>query len=139
MTLRSQLRLRLRHRLTAFAAHTGTDARNLAKVLRNNTVGGLLMLAAAIAAVLWANLAPVGYEEVSHTYLGPLSVAHWTSDGLLTIFFFVAGLELKRELTEGSLRRPLDALVPIVAAITGMVTPALLYLIVNVTLPNGDT
>ncbi|MCQ8209684.1 Na+/H+ antiporter NhaA, partial [Cutibacterium acnes subsp. acnes] len=61
--------------------------------------------------------------------------AHWASDGVLTIFFFVAGIELKRELVNGELRNPAAAALPIVAAICGMVVPALFYVAVNV--PSG--
>ncbi len=116
---------------------TGPDALHLADILRNETVGGVMMLIAAVCALLWANLAPASYDTVLHTHIGPLSVGHWASDGLLTIFFFVAGLELKRELTEGSLARPKDALVPIVAAICGMAVPAGIYVLVN-TLGDGS-
>lgn len=116
---------------------TGPDALHLADILRNETVGGVMMLIAAVCALLWANLAPASYNTVLHTHIGPLSVGHWASDGLLTIFFFVAGLELKRELTEGSLARPKDALVPIVAAICGMAVPAGIYVLVN-TLGDGS-
>ncbi len=59
-----------------------------------------------------------------HLPLGPLDLEHWAADGLLAIFFFVAGLELKRELTVGALGEPAEALVPIVAALCGMVVPA---------------
>lgn len=106
-------------------------------VLRQETVGGALMLTAAVIAVLWANLGPASYQSVLHLPLGPLDLAHWGADGLLAIFFFVAGLELKRELTVGALSKPAEALVPIVAALCGMVVPALLYTAINVTLPDG--
>jgi len=66
-----------------------------------------------------------------HLRLGPLDLAHWTADGLLAIFFFVAGLELKRELTVGTLARPAQALVPVVAAVCGMAVPALVCLVIN--------
>lgn len=114
-----------------FAPRTGPDALHLGDILRNETTGGFLMLAATVAALLWANLDPSSYQQLSHWQLGPLSVAHWASDGLLTIFFFIAGLELKRELVEGSLSRPADAMVPIVAAVAGMAVPAGIYLLVN--------
>ncbi|MGJ6979794.1 Na+/H+ antiporter NhaA [Aestuariimicrobium soli] len=123
---------RPRLRRIAFGGPTsGPDSLHVADVLRSETVGGFLMVAAAIVALLWANLASSSYQRVSHLELGPLSLAHWASDGLLTIFFFVAGLELKREFVEGSLSRPAQALVPIVAAVCGMVVPATIYLVVN--------
>ena len=95
------------------------------------------MLVAAVAAVLWANLGHDSYEAVRSFPLGPLDLEHWAADGLLTIFFFVAGLELKREFTVGSLSRPQEALLPIVAALCGMVVPASIYLAVNLLAPGG--
>jgi NhaA family Na+:H+ antiporter len=101
-------------------------------LLRQETVGGAVVLAAAAVAVLWANtpLSPA-YESLRELHLGPLTVEEWAADGALTLFFYLAGLELKREFVVGSLRRPLDALVPIVAAVAGVATPALVYLVVN--------
>ena len=95
------------------------------------------MLVAAVVAVVWANLGQDSYEAVRDFVLGPMNLEHWAADGLLTIFFFVAGLELKRELTVGSLSRPAEALVPIVAAISGMLVPALIFLAVNLLAPGG--
>ncbi len=106
-------------------------------VLRQETVGGALMLTAAVVAVVWANLGPDSYQRLLHLPLGPLDLAHWAADGLLAIFFFVAGLELKRELTVGALSKPAEALVPIVAALCGMVVPALIYAGINLALPDG--
>ncbi|OYO24160.1 Na+/H+ antiporter NhaA [Enemella dayhoffiae] len=118
-------------RLFTFGALGADDLRVLPELLRGETVGGALMLAATVAALLWANLGPESYEGLRHTYLGPLNLQHWAADGLLTVFFFVAGLELKREFVSGSLSRPRDALVPVVAAIAGMVVPAGIYLVTN--------
>ena len=67
----------------------------------------------------------------AHWDIGPLDVEHWAADGALAIFFFVAGLELKRELLVGSLRRPADAAVPVVAACCGVAVPALIFVVVN--------
>ncbi|WP_446038855.1 Na+/H+ antiporter NhaA [Streptomyces sp. SID1121] len=111
----------------------------VADALRTETVGGLLLLAAAVAALIWANT-PVSasYTTVRDFHLGPsalglhLSVQHWAADGLLAVFFFVAGVELKRELVAGELRDPRAAALPVVAALCGMATPALVYLVVNV-------
>ncbi|MFJ3231640.1 Na+/H+ antiporter NhaA [Streptomyces sp. NPDC086787] len=109
--------------------------------LRTETVGGVLLLLAAVAALLWANIPPLrhSYETVSHLTLGPgalglnLSVAHWAADGLLAVFFFVAGIELKRELVAGDLRDPKAAVLPVVAALCGMAVPALVYTLTAVT------
>lgn len=114
-----------------FSAGAPGDRRTVAEFLRDETVGGALMLVATVVALVWANLGPHSYEVFRAVHLGPLSLEHWAADGLLTIFFFVAGLELKRELTTGSLSRPADALVPIVAAVAGMVVPAAIYLAIN--------
>jgi NhaA family Na+:H+ antiporter len=90
------------------------------------------MLVAAAVAVVWANSPwSDAYEAFGSLRLGPLDLRHWASEGALTLFFFVAGLELKRELVVGSLRRPADALVPLVAAVAGVATPAVVYVAVN--------
>ncbi|WP_030615835.1 Na+/H+ antiporter NhaA [Streptomyces sclerotialus] len=116
------------------------ERNHLADLLRTETVGGVLLLVAAVVALLWANT-PLGdsYEAVRGFHLGPaslgldLSVQHWAADGLLAIFFFVAGIELKRELVAGELRDPKAAALPVVAALCGMVMPAVVYTVVNTT------
>ena len=106
--------------------------------LRRDTLGGGLALVAAVVAVLWANSRwGEAYVELQNFVIGPFDVEHWAADGALTLFFFVAGLELKREVVVGSLRRPADAAVPVVAAICGVATPALIYLGVNLASPDG--
>jgi NhaA family Na+:H+ antiporter len=102
--------------------------------LRTETVGGVVLLAAAAVALVWANTPwSETYETVRDFHFGigtlglDLSVAHWTSDGLLAIFFFVAGAELKRELVVGELRHPGTAALPVIAAACGMAVPALVY------------
>src|SRR5262245_48314426 len=104
----------------------------LGDLFRQETVGGVVMLLAALVAVVWANT-PVAdrYVAVQHAMIGPLDLEQWAADGALTLFFFVAGLELKRELVVGSLRRPADAAVPVTAAACGVAVPALIYLAVN--------
>ncbi|MET8826584.1 Na+/H+ antiporter NhaA [Streptomyces sp. NPDC004610] len=109
----------------------------VAEALRTETVGGVLLLIAAVAALIWANVPAFGdsYGTVSDFHLGPaalgldLSLAHWAADGLLAIFFFVAGIELKRELVAGDLRDPKAAALPVVAALCGMAVPALVYVL----------
>jgi NhaA family Na+:H+ antiporter len=110
----------------------------VADALRTETVGGVLLLLAAVAALIWANT-PLGdsYTAVSDFHIGPaslgldLSIEHWAADGLLAIFFFVAGIELKRELVAGELRDPKAAALPVIAALCGMAMPALVYLAVT--------
>ncbi|MDT7571133.1 MAG: Na+:H+ antiporter, NhaA family, partial [Actinomycetota bacterium] len=91
-----------------------------------------------LVALAWANSSwQSAYDDLRDHEIGPaaldlhLSVADWAGDGLLAIFFFVAGLELKREFTVGSLRRPAEALLPIGSALLGMAVPALIYLVVT--------
>ncbi|MFI0164246.1 Na+/H+ antiporter NhaA [Streptomyces sp. NPDC017095] len=111
----------------------------VADALRTETVGGVLLLLAAVAALTWANIPGLrhAYETVGHFELGPgalglhLSVAHWAADGLLAVFFFVAGIELKRELVAGDLRDPKAAVLPVAAALCGMAVPALVYTLTN--------
>jgi len=118
----------------AFTRGDWPEARRIAGLLRQETVGGAVLLLAALAALVWAN-SPWrdAYHDLTAWHLGPhvldldLSLAHWTSDGLLAIFFFLAGLELKHEFTHGELRDPGKAAVPIVAACSGVALPAILY------------
>ena len=108
------------------------------------TSGGILLLIAAAAALIWAN-SPwrSQYAAISEFHLGPevlhlnLSISHWAADGLLAIFFFVVGAELKNEMIVGSLRNIREAAVPVLAAVGGMVVPALIF--TAVILVSGDT
>jgi NhaA family Na+:H+ antiporter len=104
----------------------------IGNLLRTETVGGALVLLAAVVAVCWANSPwSDAYADLRHLQVGPLSIEHWAADGALTLFFYVAGLEVKREFVVGSLRSPADAMVPIVAAAAGVGVPALIYVLVN--------
>ncbi|GLF96006.1 Na+/H+ antiporter NhaA [Streptomyces yaizuensis] len=116
----------------------------VADALRTETVGGVLLLIAAIAALVWANTPLAGgYDALRDFHIGPaslgldLSLQHWAADGLLAIFFFVAGIELKRELVAGELRDPKAAALPVIAAVCGMAVPALVYVLVT-TLGGGS-
>lgn len=102
--------------------------------------GGLILLAGAVVALVWANLGEPGqYEGVWRTHLrlgaGPvaldLELRHWISDLLMALFFFVVGLEIKRELVDGELRGARRAALPATAALGGMLAPALIYLALN--------
>ncbi len=107
-------------------------------ILRSETVGGALLLAATVVALVWAN-SPIAesYFNLRDFKIGPeslhlnLSLGSWASDGLLAIFFFVAGLELKREFVAGDLRNPARAVVPITAAVGGVILPAVFFVAVN--------
>ena len=105
--------------------------------LREETVGGALLLTAATVAIAWASSPLAGsYDDLRHLVVGPsalhldLTLETWAADGLLAIFFYVAGLELKRELVVGQLRQVSEAVLPVVAAVCGMAVPALVYLAV---------
>ena len=118
-----------------FSPGTWAENGRIAHVLRKETVGGGLLLLATVVALVWANTAfSDSYFTLLATEIGPaslhanLTVAQWAGDGLLAIFFFVAGLELKREFVAGDLRDPKRAVVPVAAAIGGMIVPAILYL-----------
>ena len=110
----------------------------LADALRAETVGGVLLLLATVAALVWANVWPHSYESVIDRTVGPshplhldLSLDDWAKDGLLSVFFFVAGIELKRELVAGELRDRRAAALPVAAAVCGVAVPALVYTLVN--------
>ncbi|WP_084436770.1 Na+/H+ antiporter NhaA [Aldersonia kunmingensis] len=102
----------------------------LSRYLRTETVGGTILLAAAAVALLWANTFGNSYVTVRDWAFGPealhLSIGEWTQDGLLAVFFFVAGLELKREFVVGELADRKRAALPVIAACGGVVVPAII-------------
>jgi Na+:H+ antiporter, NhaA family len=126
---------------------TGPDAderhrviRPLVDFLRTEAAGGVALVAAAIVALLWANSPwDASYDDVWTTHLAvalgdwelDLDLRDWINDGLMVLFFFVVGLEIKRELVEGELRDPRRAVLPVWAALGGMVVPALVYAAFN--------
>jgi len=125
-------------------ARSRSETARLAAVLRQETVGGALLLLATVLALTWANSPwSEGYRTLRDTRLGPsgldldLTVGSWSADGLLAIFFFVVGLELKREFVAGDLRDPRRAALPVAAAVAGMVGPAVIYVAINLG-TNGD-
>ena len=129
---------RIRQKKRAFPRILGRERAFLADTLRAETTGGLLLLAAAVVALAWANSPwQDAYEHLRATQLGPLTLEGWASDGALTLFFYLAGVELKRELVVGTLSKLTEAVVPVVAAIAGMVLPAIIYLVVNLTARHG--
>jgi NhaA family Na+:H+ antiporter len=93
---------------------------------------GLVLMAAAAAALIVAN-SPLGeaYAHALHAYIGPLSLLHWINDGLMAVFFLFVGLEVKREVVAGDLSTPAARRLPVIAAVAGMVVPALVYLLVT--------
>jgi NhaA family Na+:H+ antiporter len=135
----------MRTRLVEWARDPGADVNRrrpplteFARYLRTETVGGMVLLGAAVIALVWANspLADV-YDAFRTLRFGPealhlhLPMEAWAKDGLLALFFFVAGLELKRELVIGELADLRAAVLPVVAAVGGMVVPAVLAVVVG--------
>ncbi|MER2133888.1 MAG: Na+/H+ antiporter NhaA [Arthrobacter sp.] len=112
--------------------------RGVHQTLGKDTTGGALLLGATVIALILAN-SPLSnfYESVREFSFGPealhlnLSVAAWAADGLLAVFFFVVGLELKEEFVAGKLRDPRTAVVPVVAAMGGVAVPALIFTLIN--------
>ena len=115
--------------------------RPMLRFLRIEAASGALMLAAAVVALVWANSPWRGsYQDLLHSHvrfeLGGVLVLDepleaWINDALMVVFFFVVGLEIKRELIVGELRRPAAAALPAVAALGGMVLPAAIYAAFN--------
>ncbi|WP_374110839.1 Na+/H+ antiporter NhaA [Paenarthrobacter sp. A20] len=125
-----------------FSRSTYPEYRRILSILRTETVGGALLLAATVVALIWANSpAADGYFALRDVKIGyepwhlELSLGHWASDGLLAVFFFLAGLELKREFVAGELRKPARAVVPVAAAVGGVVVPALIFVLFNLGSP----
>jgi NhaA family Na+:H+ antiporter len=114
----------------------------IGEILRKETVGGALLVAGAIIALIWANSpASESYFSLRDYRIGyepwhlELSLGAWAADGLLAVFFFLVGLELKREFVAGDLRRFSTSIVPIAAAAGGVAIPAVIYAAVNAASP----
>lgn len=120
----------------------------ISSFINEETYGGLLLILATLAALIWANSS--FYESYHHVWheikvgiaWGDIdlisSIHHWINDGLMALFFFVVGLEIKREVMGGELSTMKKAALPIAAAIGGMVLPAIFYLIINLGAPEYD-
>jgi Na+:H+ antiporter, NhaA family len=113
-----------------------TEYNRIQRILSREATGGIILIVATVLALVLANSPAAGaYFGLRDLHLGgtvlgldlDLSVGHWASDGLLAIFFFLAGLELKKEFVSGDLRDPGRALVPVTAAFGGVVVPALIF------------
>lgn len=108
--------------------------------LHKETSGGIILLFFTAAALVWAN-SPLGYtyDKFWHAPVGlsmgqqvfSMSLLHWINDGLMAVFFFVVGLEIKREVVAGELSSPKQAMLPIAAALGGMIVPALIFTYFN--------
>ncbi|MCX6498501.1 MAG: Na+/H+ antiporter NhaA [Arthrobacter sp.] len=114
------------------------ESLRIGEILRKETVGGALLVAAAAVALIWANSpASESYFALRDFRIGyapwhlDLSLGAWAADGLLAIFFFLVGLELKREFVAGDLRQLSKSVVPVAAAAGGVIVPAVIYAVVN--------
>ncbi len=121
-----------------FSRGSWPEASRVAEILRAETTGGILLIIGAAIALIWANTpASEAYNDLRELKIGPsalhldLTLGTWAADGLLAIFFFVAGLELKREFVAGDLRDPRRAALPVAAAAGGMAVPALVFVLIN--------
>jgi len=131
-------------RRTVFDRRSWTETKRIADVLREETVGGTLLVLGALVALVWAN-SPIAdsYVALRDYTVGPealhldLTLGTWAADGLLAIFFFVVGVELKREFVAGDLRDPRRAALPILAAVGGVVAPALIFVAINLRTGGG--
>lgn len=125
---------------TVLSRGTYRESQRISEILAKESVGGMMLLAATVAALIFANSgAAESYFGLRDAYVGrdigdfhlKLSIGHWAADGLLAIFFFLVGLELKKEFVIGDLRNPGKALVPMVAAAGGVVLPSIIYFLIN--------
>lgn len=117
----------------------------ITRFISNSTTSGILLFASAVLALIlansplkevyhhfWENTFTIGFSD----FVVSKSLHHWINDGLMSIFFFVIGLELKREIMAGELSKPKDAILPVFAGFGGMAIPAIFYLLLNST---GET
>lgn len=131
-----------------FARGSWSETSRISTILRKETVGGALLLLAAAGALIWANSPwAAAYDRLGDFHVGTdrlglhldLSLGGWAADGLLAVFFFVVGLELKREFVAGDLRDPARAALPIAAAVGGMVVPAAIFIAFTLHVGDGAT
>lgn len=126
---------------TAFGRGSYRELVRISEILRTESVGGTILLIATVLAIIFAN-SPLAdaYFGVRDTVIGPeipgfhhlhMSVGTWAADGLLVVFFFLTGLELKKEFVIGDLKSPGTAIIPITAAFGGVITPAIIYFTIN--------
>lgn len=131
-----------------FSRGSWSETSRVTSILRKETVGGAILLVASAVALIWANSPwSAGYFGLRDLKIGGeplglhlnLTLGEWAADGLLAIFFFIVGLELKREFVAGDLRDPSRAALPIAAAVGGMVAPALIFVAVTAHVGDGAT
>jgi NhaA family Na+:H+ antiporter len=126
-----------------------TVVRPMNRLLAHEAAGGVVMLVAAVVAIAWANspwsasyhdlwATPLHVDLGSVLHLDHLNLRAWVNDALMTVFFLLVGVEIKREVVHGHLRDPRAVALPVLAAIGGMVVPGLLYRVVNGTGPGAE-
>lgn len=127
-------------KVPAAQAATERALETLERFLHIEAIGGVVLLAAAAAALIWANSPLAGsYDHLWHLPIGVAvgsftvsqSLHFWVNDGLMTVFFLVVGMEIRREIHEGALSVMRQAILPVAAAAGGVVAPALIYLMLN--------
>lgn len=121
--------------------HTSESTFNIRNFIGQESIGGVILVIVSIIAIVWANSPWYdAYHFVWHEFELSLkfgnvdltaNLHHWINDGLMALFFFVIGLEIKREVMAGELSTKQKAFLPIMAAIGGMVVPALFYVVLN--------
>lgn len=105
----------------------------ITEFIHTEAASGAVLFIATLVAVAWANSPFAGsYQALWHTSIAGLSALHWVNDALMSVFFLVVGLEIKRELSEGELSTLAQATLPVVAALGGMIIPAMIYLALNI-------
>jgi len=138
MTEPTNLSLPPKSTATVLRRGTYREFVRISSILRKETVGGAILLAATVAALIMANS---GFSDAYYAFrdfkIGyepwhlELSLGTWAADGFLAIFFFLAGLELKREFVAGDLRSVSRAIVPVAAAVGGVIIPAVIFVLIN--------
>ena len=129
-----------KYRISAHSLFSDQIVRPAQRFFQKEATSSLLLIAATVIALVWANSA--AFESYHHLWHADISLAfgqsiitksliHWVNDGLMALFFFTVGLEIKRELLVGELSTPRKALFPVFAAIGGMVFPGIIYAVIN--------
>ncbi|MFE1913801.1 Na+/H+ antiporter NhaA [Streptomyces anandii] len=132
--------------MTGTTACTAAARSPLRTFLRTETGSAAVLLAAALAALVWANVSPGGYESFWHTRLSlsvgrtgvSLTLREWVNSGLMTLFFFVVGLEARREFDIGELRERRRLALSAIAGVSGMAVPVAIYLALNAGHPSAQ-
>ncbi|MBC2715785.1 MAG: Na+/H+ antiporter NhaA [Desulfobacteraceae bacterium] len=135
-----------KYRSAIHGVFSGQIVKPAQRFFRKEAASSLLLLAATITALIWANFSVFEfYHHIWHTEIGftigqttiTKSLIHWINDGLMALFFFTVGLEIKRELLVGELSLPQKALFPVAAAVGGMLVPGIIFALINFNTPSA--